>query len=90
MKSWKNHSIRGEKYCNLRQLFVLAGGCRVSIIQQGPQMLPADVLLNASVSTVLHDAAINASICLRASQASIQSAGAPGIATQLQVPLEMG
>ena len=90
MKSWKNHSIRGKKYDNLRQPFVGAGGCRVSIIQQGPQLLPADVLLNALVSTDLHDAAINASICLRASQASIQSAGAPGFDSELQVPLEMG
>ena len=80
----------GKKYDNLRQPFVLAGGCRLSIIQQDQQLLPADVLLNALVSTDLHDVAINASICLRASQASIQSAGALGIATELQVPLEMG
>ena len=42
------------------------------------------------MSTDLHDAAINASICPRASQASIQSAGVPGIATHLQGPLEEG
>jgi len=73
MKSWggekKNHSIREKKYDNMKQPFVLAGGCIVSIIQRGSQLLPADVLLNALVSSDLHDAAINASICRRASQA---------------------
>jgi hypothetical protein len=54
----KNHSIR-KKYDNLRQPFLLAGGCGVSIIEQGRQ-LPVDVLLSALVSSDLHEAAIKA------------------------------